>query len=284
MDTLYVSDLDGTQLGDDAVFSARSREILQRLLREGMCFTVATARSVHSLKALLGGLPLSLPVVEFNGAYVTDLSTGKHLSVQALPGDLARDLFDRITVAGHSPFLSTFDGVQDRLAFGRILNAGMDWYLEDRRRHADPRLAGALDPAQGLAQRVVCMTVIGERGPLEALQADLQAHFRERIELHCVPHLYSDWHWLTVHDAGATKDQGIRRLRSSHGLEGHALVVFGDHSNDLKMFKSADWAIAVANATPELKAASHTVIGPNTEDSVALYLERAWKQSEPPPA
>jgi len=277
MDTLYISDLDGTLLGDDAVFSARSRSILDRLLREGLCFTVATARSVHSLKAMLGGLPLSLPVVEFNGAYVTDLASGTHLSVQALPRATAMELHACMVEAGHSPFLSTFDGAQDRLSHGAILNAGMEWYLEDRRRHQDPRLESLADPALALAQQVVCMTVIGERGPLEALEATLNARFNGRIEVHCVPHLYSNWHWLTVHDAGATKDQGIRRLRQAQGLEGHQLVVFGDHSNDLKMFQIADRAIAVANATPELKAISHAVIGPNTADSVALYLQDQWR-------
>jgi Cof subfamily protein (haloacid dehalogenase superfamily) len=276
MGTLYVSDLDGTLLGEDATLSLRSRSILTGLLREGLCFTVATARSVHSLKAVLAGLPMSLPVVEFNGAFVTDLATGRHLSVQALSPDLAREVHACITQAGHSPFLSTFDGAQDRLSHGRVLNAGMEWYLEDRRRHADPRVARVADTEDGLTHQVVCITVIGERGPLETLASALSARFGGRLELHCVPHLYSDWHWLTVNDAGATKDQGIRRLRQCQGLGGHELVVFGDHSNDLTMFRIADRAIAVANATPELKAISHAVIGPHSEDSVALFLQDEW--------
>ena len=53
--------------------------------------------------------------------------------------------------------------------------------------------------------------------------------------------------------------------------------MFGDHNNDIEMFQEADRAIAVANATDELKALATQVIGPNDEDSVVRYLLDYWK-------
>ena len=50
---LYVSDLDGTLLQDDATLSPASRQILTSLLEEGLPLTVASARSVVSMQQML---------------------------------------------------------------------------------------------------------------------------------------------------------------------------------------------------------------------------------------
>lgn len=45
MKTLYVSDLDGTLLTPEKEISKASADILNHLIRKGLLFTVATARS-----------------------------------------------------------------------------------------------------------------------------------------------------------------------------------------------------------------------------------------------
>ena len=91
--TLYVADLDGTLLDDNAKLSDATRTILVELLDQGLPFTVASARSVASIQYMLSGVSLSLPVVEFNGAFLTDLETGQHQSVQAIDPKLAAAVF-----------------------------------------------------------------------------------------------------------------------------------------------------------------------------------------------
>ena len=66
MESLFGSDLDGTLLPDDATLSDHSRRELLSLLEEGVKITVASARSVPSMKALLGGIPCRLPVIGSN--------------------------------------------------------------------------------------------------------------------------------------------------------------------------------------------------------------------------
>ena len=277
MNSLYVSDLDGTLLDKDARLSSRSRQVLARLLNLGLPFTVATARSIVSVRAILGDLPLRLPVIEFNGAFLSDYPSGRHLVINALPREVAAALHADILAAGQAPIISTFDGRRDRLYFGPILNPGMQWYLDDRRKNHDPRLTSAPANAQVLTEQVVCITVIGRQDALQDLRVVLERRAGPHIETDCQPALYSEgWHWLTAHDRRASKDQAIRCLQERCGMKDAKLVVFGDHANDLKMFQIADRGLAVANATADLKRVSHQVIGPNTDDSVALFLEQEW--------
>ena len=55
MNTLYVSDLDGTLLNSDVKISENSKNIINSLIEKGMNFTVATARSLVSASDKMEG-------------------------------------------------------------------------------------------------------------------------------------------------------------------------------------------------------------------------------------
>src|SRR5688500_8717669 len=84
MARLFVSDFDGTLADRRARLSPFTRDNLRELLNAGLPFTVASARSVHTLAPVLEGLALRLPVVEFNGAFITDLKTREPIVCHAL--------------------------------------------------------------------------------------------------------------------------------------------------------------------------------------------------------
>lgn len=276
---VYISDLDGTLLTNAAMLSAFSKTTLTALLREGLPFTVASARGVFSIRMMLEDLPLTLPVVEFNGGFLSDLATGRHEVVHNIAPEVAEDLYHLIHRHRCAPFVSTFSGAEDRVYYGDILNAGMQWYLDDRLQKRDPRWRSTPNLTVALREQVMCLSIIGHTAVLSELEAAIRERHADRVEMHHYENQYSPgWYWLTVHDHRATKDQAIRILRESYGLGDHELVVFGDHNNDIKMFRGADHAIAVANATPELKRHATHVIGTNEEDSVVRYLREDWSR------
>lgn len=92
MPTLYVTDLDGTLARDDLSLSPEARAELCALLAEGAAITVASARSVTSIRVILGDIPFALPIVESSGAFLSDYRTGRHELVTAIPAPLAREL------------------------------------------------------------------------------------------------------------------------------------------------------------------------------------------------
>lgn len=271
---VYVSDLDGTLLDGGARLSERSRQILQRLLRRGLQFTVASARSVVAMQSILKGLALTLPVIEMNGAFLSDLATGRHHVVNALAPDVAKAVFELVRTAGHLPFVSTFDGERDRLYYAGIQNPGAEWYLTDRARSDDRRLQRVDDLRPRLREHVVCFTVIDRRARLEELRLALKGKLGERLSVRRFTNQYfPESDWLTVNDREATKDRALVTLIERCGLNGVEVVAFGDGDNDVPLFRVADRAVAVGNASPELTALATCVIGASWEDSVATYIE-----------
>jgi 5-amino-6-(5-phospho-D-ribitylamino)uracil phosphatase len=76
---VYVCDLDGTLLRPDGTLSAFSRDGLNRLLEAEVSLTVASARGTPGMRSLLSGVGFRLPVIELNGAFVSELDSGRHL-------------------------------------------------------------------------------------------------------------------------------------------------------------------------------------------------------------
>jgi len=273
--TVYITDLDGTLLGADARLSHRTRSGLATLLEGGLTLTVASARSVVAMQQMFDGLQLPLPVIEFNGAFISDLATGRHLVTNAIGADTVGEVYRTILSAGCMPFVSTFDGDSDRLYYAEIRNPGMKWYLDDRISNQDPRVRRTENLSSRLAEEVVSLTVIDRPEPLGELHLALANEFEGVLAMHRFDSLYSPgWTWLTVHDARATKDQALIELLRMQGLDGAEVVAFGDTDCDISLFRVADRSFAVANASKGLRSVATDVIGANSENGVVEFLER----------
>lgn len=281
--TLYVSDLDGTLLDPRAELSPLTRAGLVRLLDEGLTFTVASARHVTSIARILEGLPLRLPVISSNGAYISDMASCRHELVNAMEPALAQAIFALMRRRGFMPFVATHGPKGDQLFWQSVHNEAQQAFVDQRLRNGDPRLRHSANLGAELVDPVVTMILVEREAPMRALMAEIQALCGEQIEIHLAEDVYMPgWPWLTLHDRRATKDQAIRTLAQRYGLAEHEIVVFGDQVNDIGMFRSAHRGIAVDNAIAEVKQHAHAVIGPHHDDSVLRFLQADWRPERIP--
>jgi len=274
---LYVSDLDGTLLRSDATLSEYSRLTLNRLIEEGLLFSVATARGIHSIQTLLKGCNIKLPVVEFNGAFITDFVTGEHLSTNAIERELSGEIYGLMKEYHGDPYVTTYDG-DDHLYYRSLSSNGMKEYYRDRVGILDNRLKQVDDLESKLRHQVMCLTVINTKDTLLPLYERLVAEFSDTSEIHFWDNMYwpGSW-WLTVQDKYATKDRAVRQLAEMISHPEDEITVFGDHIQDVQLFNVGKRKVAVANAIDEVKQVATHHIGTNEEDSVIKFIEDEWK-------
>ena len=270
---LYVSDLDGTLLNPSGFLSEVSRERLIALLSDGLFFTVASARSLVSIKERLGDLPFVLPVVEFNGAYVSDYQTGRKLLIHLIEPAVVSGIQEVMRQRSVAYFVSSYDGIEDHVYYSDRRNRGLDEYLNEREQAQDPRLRWTADWVEIGREDVVCLTAVDRRDPMLHLREALDQKFGNQLTMHLWEDDYSTgWHWLMIHHQDACKGKAIRALQELHGLLEFQLTVFGDQVNDLGMMEVADRKIAVGNACPEILEVADLVLEPNHMDPVSKFL------------
>ncbi|WP_211765327.1 HAD hydrolase family protein [Kutzneria sp. CA-103260] len=266
---LLVSDLDGTLLRSDTSLSDAARDGLNALVAAGVVVTVASARSTAAMRPMLPGVDLRLPVIEHNGAYISDLRTGEHLVTNALDAAIAGKAVELLG----DPIVTSWDGTRDRVHHGTDLNTGAGWFIAEKRRYADPRLTETADlrAVAGQEQVVMLCSYVPDEDA-SSVAAAVQDAVGEGARVWAALNYYSPgWSEVVVQSPLATKGAAILELRQRLGLAGE-ITVCGDHLNDLPMFAVADRRVAPANAQPEVRAAASVVTGANDDDGVVTYL------------
>ena len=264
MKTLYVSDLDGTLLRSDVSTSDYTNQTLNRLTRQGMLFSYATARSYVTSVKVTRGLDAHIPLIVYNGAMIIDNATGE-IMLSNFFGDDAHALLHDLLAHGVYPIVYAFvDGVE-RFSYipERCSRGVLDFVATRKGDRRDNPVAGIEDLHRGEIFYFAC---IGEAEKL----APLQEKYRGRYHTVYQRDIYSGEQWLEIMPKAASKANAIRQLKALLGCD--HLVVFGDGKNDIDMFELADEGYAVQGAAPELKAVATAVIGSNDEDAVARWL------------
>ncbi len=76
--------------------------------------------------------------------------------------------------------------------------------------------------------------------------------------------------------AGVSKGRALEQVAKLKGFDLDDCIAFGDGMNDVEMLSVVKKGLVMADAHPKVKAAlpNLEVIGSNTDDAVAHYLEQ----------
>ena len=272
--TLYVSDLDGTLLGEDSQLSAVTVATLNRIIGElGGLFTVATARTPATVVPLMQQVHARLPFIVIGGSAMWNPVTMSYEHTRGIDDmtvNAVADVFDR---RGAHPFIYRRHGKnllhthhygplstqEERFIAERQHLPLKQFFLDDRDfRHSD--------------DEALLIFSMNKYAVLKSIADDLRTSVPS-----CSVMVYHDIFdesegYLEIFSAGTSKAAAIRDLARQLGAG--RVVVFGDNRNDIAMMQTADFSVAVDNAFTEVKAVASEVIGPNTADSVARWIEK----------
>ncbi|MGA8744977.1 MAG: HAD hydrolase family protein [Solirubrobacterales bacterium] len=271
---LYICDLDGTLLRSDATLSQFARDGLNLLIEAGAPLTVASARGTAGMRSVLAGVRLRLPVIELNGAFVSEPHSGRHLASSVLSARDACAALAVILSTGVDPVLSTWDGRRDRVHFGARSNDSISWYVEEKRRHRDPRLAPCKDLlAIARTEAVAQITTFTPDKGAPALTDRLARSIGTQSTVHSAANMYlPGWTEITIQHRAAEKGAAVPALLEACNMSSAEVIACGDHLNDLGLFAAATHTIAPANAHPTVLKSAVEVVRSNDEDGVVRHL------------
>jgi Cof subfamily protein (haloacid dehalogenase superfamily) len=254
---LAAIDLDGTLLRPDGSLSERSRAALGRGRATGIRIVLVTARGPRSVRVLAAELGLDGAAICSNGAITLDLASGEVVRTQPLGAEIAarlvRELRSRlpgILFAAESEEIMLEPGF-----------AAWEWEPPPGTRYAD-----------GLELVVEPVAKLIVRHDTHTLEAIAEAA-RELAGDDAAVTIPGPW-TVEISAAGVSKAAALAVLCAELGIEATEVVAFGDYPNDLPMLKWAGYAVAVANAHPDVLAAADEVTASNADDGVAVVLER----------
>ncbi|BCJ73771.1 haloacid dehalogenase [Catellatospora sp. IY07-71] len=259
---LVATDADGTLLDHANLVSARTFAAVARVVAAGVPFVLVSGRPARTLGKIAGRAGVAGPAVCSNGAVVYDMRSGRPVRVVALaPHELRRVVAAcDAELPGCSYAVESMDGrpaLRAEAAF----------------RAARPAVKSeAADRPEMLGRPGVKLAVSHPGMSSPALAAAVTTLLGDTVSV-----TYSQAGGLIeVSARGVDKGTGLAWLAGRLGVAAGA-VAFGDMPNDIPMLRWAEHGVAVANAHPDVIAVAAEVTAANTDDGVALVLERWFR-------
>ena len=268
-DLLIVSDLDDTLLNSEHALSGENRRAIEKLIRLGGNFGIASGRPVTPVRLL--GVPTNYPSVLYNGSAVYDLATDAFLWTMPLPDDIRDLLLD---------LMERFPGMGIEIVMQSgycilVQNAETDVHLSQE--HVVPA-AVVRTPADAVGSIMKIILA----WPGEKLK-DVERYIRQLSEegrIHynfgfSYPILFELLH------PDANKGLALRQLSAITGIPLSNIIALGDNMNDLELMQTAGIRIVPSNAVPAIRALAEYISVDNDhhimEDVLSLLLRYCKK-------
>ena len=257
--SLVVSDVDGTLVDHDKQLALATIAAARKLREAGIGLAAVSSRPPRGMRMIAEALELDL-FAGFNGGLIVDRS------MKVVERNLVPEAAARIAVA------ELAKGGADIWVF-----AGEDWLLTDpagayvpRELHTvqfEPKLVPSFEPYLDQVGKIVA----------SSRDFDLLARLEQELTAVLGPLASarrSQPYYLDVSHPTADKGHAARAFASHWGVPLDEVAVLGDMANDLPMFAVAGFAIAMGNATPEVKAKADVVTATNDEEGWARAIEK----------
>jgi Cof subfamily protein (haloacid dehalogenase superfamily) len=271
-------DLDGTLLSPNGEVTARTRAAVQGALEAGLKVCFATGRNFTESRTVLDAVGHRDLAVFVGGAVIVDTASGRVVHRTLMHGDLAREL---------SAFFESRG--QAVLALQDTTTAGVDYIISSMhetttatKRWLTATVAKAQwhdDLAHYHHEHTLRVGIVAPSDVATAIRAEMDGIFGSRIVSHNIVVPGYGVQVIEAFDPNVNKWEGILRIAGRYEVRAADIVAIGDDVNDLAMIRSAGLGIAMGNAHPEVLSAAGRVIGPNSSDGLAKYLEELVAQN-----
>jgi Cof subfamily protein (haloacid dehalogenase superfamily) len=267
---LIATDLDGTLLRDDKSVSARTVAGLAAAEEAGIEVIFVTGRPARWMGVVSAHVHGHGLAICGNGAAVVDLHRGNELvEVRPLPpaDALAIVRLLRLASPGVSFAVERTDGMGYEPHYPPLHEeqpaevAPAEKLLADCQQREQP---------DELPERPV-LKLLAHHGALDP--DDFLSLAREAAGGHGEFTRSSPTALLEISGRGVSKASTLALRCARHGIRADEVVAFGDMPNDLEMLGWAGTAYAMANAHPEVLAATARHAASNEDDGVARVIE-----------
>jgi hypothetical protein len=220
---------------------------------------VVTGRMFRATLPYLQEAGLDDPVVCYQGAVVADPSTGELLRHVPIPLDAAREAMDAVIGAGYH--LNVYVG--DELYVAE-LNAEAERYSTFQQ--IPVHAVGDLQ--EWLEEEPTKLVAVGDPRELDELEAVLKPRFAGRLFISkSLPY------FLEFAHPDVSKGSGLAFAAELLGFSAAETVACGDGENDRELLDWGGFAVAVANAHPDILDRADAIVPPVHEEGVAQLLE-----------
>lgn len=276
-DILLTVDYDRTLTAPDSTIPERNIRAIEYFIENGGAFTINTGRSIPMAKAFIGKVPLSAPLLLYNGSAAYDVQAGQFTQVEELNMDIERftrelqELFPHLLVEiqGRDAHYSMKKDIDwEKLS----THGGCTWDYCPPRQIPGPFMKVSLyGSCAGHSVASMYDATAEELAQMRAAIDLVQRRYGDRVEV-----FWPCAKIVDIHAKGVSKLRSARQLQKALGRKW--LLCVGDAENDLTMLEGADYAWCpadgvVADRFENVCCCAEGAVADVIENQIPLFLK-----------
>lgn len=270
----FVSDMDGTLLGENHLISAETAKAVKTLQKNSdIEFLIATGRDYLSARPLLDLHEIECDLITLNGA-ATYNKDGKVTNTFAIDKEFVDEATSYLTELG-VVFLLMGDNIYftpDADGYIASMSSYID-VIEERFLEKDVKITSHTDLIKDLNEyerlnKPDILKIFISSQDYNVLD-EIRNKFKDYSEIFLTS---SGDYNIEINAKGVHKAAAIRNHVEEKGFTMENVLAIGDSFNDLTMLEEAGFSYAMENARDEIKEAAQNIAPSNKEHGVAQVI------------
>lgn len=270
MEKIIVSDVDGTLINSDKKINDFDLEMIKKATKNNIGFTIATGRVHTAIKYLIKQLNITIPVSTLNGTVVVDSITGKTIKSHHIEKSTVKKALDIITNQGVNTYYYT-----SRSLYSTDINSLGYYYLDMNDNLPEDERVNLVEVKD------ICNLTDENIYKIVAKDEDNKNFDKIRKEISSLENVSfcSSWHDnIEIFSNKGSKGISAKEIAEYMNVDIKNVMVIGDQTNDLSMFETDAFKVAMGNAVDELKERADFVTDDNDNSGLGKAIEIFMKR------
>lgn len=265
---LIVCDLDGTLLNSKKELTKASIDTLKEAKEKGIRICFASGRYDQMMSVYSEAIDGVDFLLSCNGAYVKS-KDGKILYKECLNDDVKEKIYHYLNKHNMVAMTYTTEHMYYVKDSEVLMKRITDYEALAKRKGYPTKLPASaieLTGSHDFIKDVIKIVAYDEPDKLSAFSIYVEG-------LKNVKNESTGYGLMGVFHPEVSKFSGIEAIKKEMNITDENVIVFGDYDNDLSMFASAKYSVAMANASENVKKAATDFALSNDEDGVSEYIK-----------
>ena len=267
---IVVFDLDGTLLADDGTIGTETKSLIKKLSKYNVRFTFATGRLHSAITHFADEIGVETPLVSLDGSVIKSYPDGNSLFEYFVKKKYVKKAVEYARQYTLNIALCHSDAIyytEDNSIIKQLMEKFGAKYEQ-------------VNSYDNYYDETLEISIAGDN-------RNFMKHVWERMSFpysfglkssYFKSHHHENIYYIEVRRKKTSKGKGMLKLLKYLKIKPEEAAVVGDWYNDISLFKTNAYKVALANAVPEIKRMADLITEKsNNEDGTAEFLEKILK-------
>lgn len=285
---IIVIDLDGTLLNSFGEITPKTKDVLQRAIKNGVKVILASGRPVSAIENIATEIGSKEYLISGNGALVYDMRENEVVYDKFLTKEQVLEIVD--ICEENSIYCNVYTETE---VIAKALNYNVLFYHKENAKKPEGKRTSInivsnlrryiedLDENENFLKMTVCDPnrlifngIIRKLRNINSIDVLDVSHMSRKTIKDGTDDVQIEYFYTEITNKNVNKWSAIEYLLEKEDIKPEEVMAIGDNVNDKEMIENAGLGVVMGNSSPQMKELADIVVSDNNSDGIVEAVEK----------